>query len=345
MPSLLIDHPGLRPLRAKFLTACSTWGNYTFELGWEGVARIDRLRPDPLVATSAIIDWKERRKEPPHFRVPYETQPFCCVNFFLWELTKDDRYLEAIYEETKRWVAEAERDEAGNFLHDGRYLLLDRLQEYAGRCIRTGCLCNDVSLIDEGLRQWGSQAKILRFASSGLWSQGCHWRGAGLRSPGAWSRGQGWLLRGLSESLIDLPWEHRGHSLLRGLFKDAVDSLLETQGADGAWHRILTQPADRSLPDSSGTGMIFAYMHRAKSCAWIEDSADLTNAINGARDFLSKALTEDGRIYHGCPGPGPLQSEAAYLGHELSSPVDEPHAIFAWFLAAALEYEYRSTPS
>lgn len=334
-PTRLIQHPGLQKLYRGFVQTEQLWGDYAFELTWESVGRLEQVLWPEEGAPRSVIELKRRRGEAPSAVIPYQRQPFACLELFLWESTGEEAYLDGIHAETRRWSQEAVRDAAGNYLHEGRYLLIDRLQEFAGRCIRIGCLRDDEDLVTEGLRQWTLQEKILRLPQSGLWGQGRDWVGPGVLSPGAWSRGQGWVLRGLTESLCDLPSGHPGEPVLRGLLEDLMTSLQDTQACDGSWHRLLNRPPAATLPDSSGTGMIVAYICRAIHAGWIEETPQVSGILERAVDYLYEVLDAEGRVKDGCPGPGPLESEEPYLGASQPSPDNEHHAVFAWMLAAA----------
>jgi len=343
----LLAHPGLEAMRSRFVDTGELWGNYRFDLCWEAVVRLDIPQATER-GLKSLLELKAKRGQPPGASTPYKDQPFACLEFVLWERTGEKRYLDAIHAETLHWCRGAARDEDGLFVHEhtrgepGGKFLIERGQAYATRCMRIGSLVDDPIILFEGLRQWKAFETVLFDQSKGLWCQGKGWVAPGQLSPGRWSRAQGWVLRGLTGSLVDLKESHPAKQRLTGLLEATIRALVARQSSDGSWHRLLNRSENDSPPDSSGTGMIVAYVSRAINEGMIEADDMLEASIDRARKFLYNSLSVDGHVSHGCPSPGPLYSEEEFLKGGLKSPVDEPHAVFAWLLAAA--YERPSEP-
>lgn len=330
---------GFRKLRQQLLDETPSWGPYPINLNLEAVLLLDRELGTPQ-ALEFALETKKRRKEAPGAVVSYEAQPFCCPEFILWRESGDDRYLEPMFAETRRMVAQLPRGADGIVLHPdgqgGLGILVDSLQDYASRCTRAGVLDQDDSLIAEALQQWLQHEALLRDPHTGLWAQGQGWLKDPLAlSPGAWSRGQGWLVRGLTQCLDILP-EGDAHQKLCAVLNNLAHALDRAQAPNGLWHRLCHRPPNESLPDSSGSGMIYHALSLALRRGWLEDpEGRWPERLQRAWEGLGKCIDAEGHVLFSCPGHGPLESEADYLGQEAANPVDESHGRHALLLAAA----------
>ncbi len=259
----------------------------------------------------------EQRGHGPGAVVPYEAQPFCHVNYKLYEVTGDERYVRPFVQETARYRREVTRSPEGAIAHyrdhPGRHLLIDMLQDYASRMAQAGALSGDEAFFAECVEQHRIYRGLLRNADSGLWSQGRGWlEEPTALSPGAWSRGHGWLMRGMVDSLCALP-RGSGHAReMRGYLHELADALLAVQAPDGSWHQLLHLPAEESCSDSTGTGLVCYNMLRAVREGFLPAEEYRAAALR-AWDAVVRCVTEEGIVTDACPGPGPLRAVDAYV--------------------------------
>jgi rhamnogalacturonyl hydrolase YesR len=271
--------------------------------------------------------------------VPFEKEPFGSLTYALWRHTGDSSWRDGFLQESERCRREMPISPDGIALHPrgeqrggGLATVIDAMQEFVCRLVRAGVASGDASYIDNALGQWRSSRAVLRDPQTGLWSQGRGWLSDDPEqlSPGAWSRGHGWLFRGLTASLRALPPESAAALEFRGYLKELADPVIPLQAADGMWHCLLTRPLAASPPDSSGTAMIATGLAESVRKGWLfGESYDA--AARRAFATLPGYVTADGVVRSTSPGPGPLQSEEAYL--VASFPPGNDHGTFALLFA------------
>jgi rhamnogalacturonyl hydrolase YesR len=191
--------------------------------------------------------------------IPYQRQPFASINYALYNATGDNNWLPIFIRESVFLRDESKRSPEGAVLYYSRAekgthaLLIDFIQEYCARMARCGKITWDDSFFSECVSQFQIYRSILRDHQSGLWSQGKGWsiEEPDRLSPGAWSRGHGWLLRGLTESLANMPRDSREFKELQNILKELVEALLPLQDKNGRWHALLNLKTTRSEEHTS----------------------------------------------------------------------------------------------
>ncbi len=271
----------------------------------------------------------------------YQSELFGCFSYALYRATDDRKWVLSFVSETERVKRVSLRSPEGASLAPrgelaghGPTMLLDAIQEYAARMARTGAMTGDRSFNIEAARQIQLYRDLLRDPKTGLWSQGRHWLPdqPEALSPGAWSRGHGWLMRGLIASLEVLPKDSQEFVQMRNHLQELADALLPLQKPDGTWHALLHRPASESSADTSGTAMIATGLSRAWREGWLED-VKYVEAAQRSFAVLPSYVAANGDVRSASPGPGPLVSEANYLGTVF--PPRNPHGTYSVLFAAA----------
>ena len=305
-----------RRVAGSFMARDRVWGNYTLDLALEAMLEMDRVTGDREYLPYVQSVMKRRGREP-GVTVPWESQPFCHVDYKLYEVTGDTCYVEPFVAETDRYRREVTRSPEGAIAHrpkePGRHLLIDMLQDYAARMAQAGRLSGDESFFAECAEQHRIYRRLLRDPETGLWRQGRGWLEDPMElSPGTWSRGQGWLIRGMVDSLRALPSDSRHAEELRGYLAELADALVAHQAPDGSWHQLPHLPPEESYPDSTGTGLIYYNLAVALDAGFLGGNR-CRRAAERAWARIPDFVTRDGAVLDACPGPGPLRSIEPYL--------------------------------
>lgn len=313
------------------------WGSYALDLALEAMLEFDRAADCPELHDYAL-GVVAKRGWPDESPV-YTAQPFCHLNYAVYEVTGDAKYIQPFVSESARYRNEVTRSPEGAITHKvdepGRYLLIDQLQDYASRMAQTGKLTGDKTYFAECAEQFRIYRSIVRDPETGLWCQGRGWLDDPMElSPGAWSRGQGWLMRGLVNSLCALPPDSLEFSEVQGYLQEVAEALVAVQAPDGMWHSLLHLPPKQSAPDSSGTGLIIYNLARALDEGFLNDPCFRISAERAVASLMNY-VTPEGLILQVCPAPGPLKSIEPYLGTDGLTEDGEGHGPFGVIFACA----------
>jgi rhamnogalacturonyl hydrolase YesR len=270
--------------------------------------------------------------------IPYESQPFCHINYIIGKTTGEQGWLKLFSEETMRYRREASFSADGAItLNDknipGRPMLVDLLQDYASRLAQTSAITGDKSLSEDCVEQFRIYHHVLCDQKTGLYSQGRGFLPDPAKcSPGAWSRGHGWLMRGMVESLDVIPRNNASYAELLGYLHELANALLAVQDQNGMWHQLLHLPFEDSYPETSGSALIAAYLAKAWRLKLLPDLKYRDAALRAFRS-VAKQVDERGTIAGTCKGPGPLRSIDDYL--RTQGEPNDPHGLFAVLFACA----------
>ena len=115
-----------------------------------------------------------------------------------------------------------------------------------------------------------------------------------------WSRGNGWAFAGTARILEWLPPDDPDRPRYVELLRTMAAALAKVQGADGMWRPNLADPAENSMPESSGTGF-FCY-----GLAWginhrVLDRDTYRPVVQKAWTGLTRAVGQDGEVQWGQP--------------------------------------------
>lgn len=336
-PSASMPEGIAQRVASRVMLRDKVWGNYTLDLALEAMLELDRVADCPALRDYALGVVEQRgwpEKSPNH-----KGQPFCHLNYKVYEATGDKAYIQPFVSESERYRNEVARSPEGAIAHyadqPGRHLLIDQLQDYAARMARAGQLSDDQTCFTECAEQFRIYRSIVRDPETGLWCQGRGWLDDPMElSPGAWSRGQGWLIRGLVDSLCALPRDSKEFAEVQGYLQELAEALLAAQAPDGMWHQLLHLPPEQSAPDSTGTGLIIYNFARALDEGYLDDPRVRKSAAK-AFDALTQYITPEGVVLQACPGPGPLRSIEPYLGKDGKIEDGESHGPFCVIYACA----------
>lgn len=341
----MISHGAERPMAEQIAKRVADrvmlhnqiWGSYTFDLALEAMLEFDRVAKSPQMRRYVldVIHQRNWIENPPL----YTAQPFCHLNYKIYEATSDLRWVEPFVEQSKQYRKEVTRSAEGAVAHKpdepGRHLLIDQLQDYAARMARTGKVTGDTSCFAECAEQFRIYRKLVRNPETGLWRQGRGWLDdPAVLSPGAWSRGQGWVVRGMVDSLCALPKDSAEFEEVKTYLQELADALLKTQAPDGMWHQLPHLPPDQSTPDTTGTGLIIYGFARALTEGFVTDP-QLKQSAERAFEALTDYVTEEGIVLQASPGPGPLTSIQPYLAMDGKTEDGEGHGPFSVLFACA----------
>ena len=330
-----------RQVARPFMEKGEVWGAYHVDLTWEAMLGYDDAS-GMNEFRGYVLDKIHERGWTPETKVPYETQPFCHVNYLLGKATGQRGWLDSFATETQRYRKEAVFTPEGAItLRDknvaGHPMLLDLMQDYASRLAQTAAINGDDALYEECAGQFWIYRQILRNPTNGLYSQGRGFLGDPLElSPGAWSRGHGWLMRGMVESLAVMPRDSVAYKELQGYLRELADALLAVQDKDGMWHQLLHLPFADSYPETSGTALISYNLARAWKLGLLPDERYRAAAIRAFQE-VARRVGENGAVAGTCKAPGPLRSIENY--YRAPGEPDDPHGHFAvLFACAGMQY-------
>ncbi len=289
-------------VRERFVRHDQVWGSYTLNLTLEALLIWD-LTTGETADVAYVREILRRRNKAFGERIPWTAQPFCHIDFRLYQATGDECYAQTFIAESERCRNKVPRMLTNLASHDppnnpGRHLLIDFLQDYACRMAQAGRLSGVAAFYDECVAQYKGYRQYLRDPDTGLWHTALGWQPDPLApTSGAWSRGHGWLLRGLVESLEQMPRDSTWHHSLAAMTRELADALLQVQQATGLWHQLLHLPVWESYPDSTGTGFLSAYLR----LAWLRGilpEPRYRDAADRAFEGLKSLITQNGLILH-----------------------------------------------
>jgi rhamnogalacturonyl hydrolase YesR/glycerophosphoryl diester phosphodiesterase/pimeloyl-ACP methyl ester carboxylesterase len=324
----------------RFVQANRHERNYRFDLALGALLELSEVGADPkyLQHVLGVID---RRGWQPTSDISFREQSFTCLNYRLFQTTRDRAWLPVFLAESRKCREQKARSLEGAVLHPrgrqrggGEALLLDDMQEFTARMARAGAHSGDAAFFAEAARQIRLYRAIVRDPQTGLWHQGRGWLSdrPDAVSPGTWSRGHGWLLRGLTAAVAEMPRDSEEFREMQATLVELADALVTRQQPSGMWHCLLDRPATASPPESSGTAMIATALARA----WREGTLvgdRYREAADRAFQALPQYVDSAGLVLGVSPGPGPLESEEPWL--VASFPPDNDHGPFALMFAAA----------
>lgn len=294
------------------------WGNYCLDLIHEGMLEYG-LATGNQDFNNYVFDILKKRKSTPDKIYKWESQPFCHINYKLYEVTKGKRYIKPFIDESIKYFESVKRSSDGLVLHHSPKVssrdnvLIDSLQDYASRMAETGKITGDEKYYKECVEQYRLHRNVLCNKENGLWSNGRGW-GKDINEicQGFWSRGHGWLIRGMVNSLCVLPKKSEYYTEMQEYLVELADALIKVQDQDGMWHKMLHFDFKNSPTETSGTALICANFLKAINNGFLigakyEESAIL--AFQG----LQKYITEEGIIKNVDHRGGPLKSMEGYL--------------------------------
>ena len=327
-----------------FATAEQAWGAYHLDFTLEAMLMLDEVRGETRYLPVVEGVWATRGLASGD-TINFRSQPFCALNFALFQASGDSTFVAPFLHESERFFQEVGRSPEGAITHKfeqpGRYLLIDYLKEYVSRMAKAAYLSGEARYAEEAAQQVRLYRQLLRDPETGLYVQGRGWLDDPMAlSPGAWSRGQGWLMHGLTDALRWLPPGSVAAQEVQAALAELAAALLARQDAQGMWHQLVHLPPGQSYPESSGTALIAYALARAVHEGWLPEEP-YAAAAQGAFVALRAYVGPEGEVHGTCRGPGPLASLEGYL--DTPPPDTDPHGppALLWALAGEILLENR----
>jgi rhamnogalacturonyl hydrolase YesR len=174
---------------------------------------------------------------------------------------------------------------------------------------------------------WDTVSYLQDPSSSLFWRDGSYF---GQTCPGGgnmfWSRGNGWVIAGTARVIDALPQNYANRDKYVSLFKAMAATLLTLQRQDGYWGSCLTNTADYTEPETSGTSA-FAFAFAWGINRGILDPAEYRAATDKAWSALGSAVDSSGAL-------GWVQAVGAAPGDSVQSNT-EPYASGLFLLAGS----------
>ena len=185
---------------------------------------------------------------------------------FLYEQTRDEKYL-PVMEAWGRWVmTELPRTEEGGFQHvtsdcyNAQQLWDDTLFMTVLFLYRAGVLLNQESWQQEARYQFLLHIKYLHCAETGLWYHGWCFEGRHHFGKAFWARGNSWFTAGGVDFLEWLPEGDPVRRLVLNTWKEQCGALLAAQDPDtGLWHTLVDQE-DSYLETSASAAIAYGLL-------------------------------------------------------------------------------------
>lgn len=183
---------------------------------------------------------------------------------FLYEDTKDSRYLPYLEQWAKWAMDEMPRTDEGGMQHETygpsntNQLWDDTLMMTALPLAKIGKLLNRQDYVEEAKRQFLIHIKYLTDKKTGLWYHGWTFEEHHNFAEALWARGNCWVTIVIPEILeiLDLPKNDSFYEFLIGSLNRQVESLKKFQHESGLWHTLIND-SDSYLESSATAG--FAY--------------------------------------------------------------------------------------
>ncbi len=239
------------------------------------------------------------------------------ILFFMYEKTKDERYLTAI-KTLRKQLDNHPRTNSGGLWHKKIYpyqMWLDGLymgQPFYARYISE---YEDGKNFDDVAHQFEVCYKQTFDEKTGLllhaWDESKQMGWADKKtgkSPNFWSRSLGWYVMALVDVLDYFPQDHPKRDMLIQQLNDLSTALLKVQDASGIWYQVPNFPnREGNYLESSGTAMFAYAFSKGVRKGYLPESFKV--AANKAFDGLVKELVtvdEDGEIHltQTCKGAG-----------------------------------------
>jgi len=107
---------------------------------------------------------------------------------------------------------------------------------------RLARLTEETRFADEAVQQIALLDKELRDTNWGVWHLGSTEQ---HRTPSLWGRGSAFSLRGVLDTLVELPENHPGKTALTRIAERMAKSFIKLQSDAGLWRQVLDEPATR----------------------------------------------------------------------------------------------------
>ncbi|QMV43143.1 glycoside hydrolase family 88/105 protein [Cohnella cholangitidis] len=230
----------------------------------------------------------------------------------LYEVTKDERYIETAKEMAEYLTHEAVRFGDGIFQHTvnsetynfPEQAWVDTMFMAGYFLLRIGKLLNREDYFADGLRQYHGHENVLQDSRTNLYYHG--WDNiAGNHMSGIhWARGNSWAALTMARALDIVPVDLPNFMVIEGSLRDQLSALVRLQDESGLWHTILDDPSS-PLETSGSAGIAAALLTKGRL---------YNKYTQRSIDGIVARITEDGTVTGVSAGTAVMKDAAGYRG-------------------------------
>jgi rhamnogalacturonyl hydrolase YesR len=242
------------------------------------------------------------------------------LDWMLYDVTGDRKWLEGLEENARKWLANTRRDREGVLLDPrGRYTV-DVFSGHFTVPIIYGAITKDPRFFDEALHHFKVYQSYLEDPSTGVWySRWGHSLHPNRPNPGLWSRGNGWLASAWGEVMHLWDRAHPGYRTILKHWQEYCRSIAAFQTPSGMFRQLLNRP--NSFEETSGTGLFCEGF--ARGVAHKTLPAEFATVAWRAFCGLRAVTDRNGNIHNSSTLAGGYNFERQY---ESCPRFNEPHA-------------------
>ncbi|MFC0212002.1 glycoside hydrolase family 88 protein [Paenibacillus chartarius] len=230
----------------------------------------------------------------------------------LYEVYKDEKYLDTVKEMAEFLTHEAERFGDGIFQHTvnseaynfPEQAWVDTMFMAGYFLLRVGTLLGRNDYIEDGLRQYHGHENLLQDSVTNLYYHG--WDNIAQNNMSAihWARGNSWAALTMARALDLVPVTHPSFMLIDGSLRDQLSALVRLQDESGLWHTIVDDPTS-PLETSGSAGIATALLTRGRL---------YNKYIQKSIDGILARITADGTVTGVSAGTAVMNDADGYKG-------------------------------
>lgn len=230
----------------------------------------------------------------------------------LYEVTKDEKYLDTVKEMADFLTTQAERfgdeilqhtvnSETYNFPEQA---WVDTMFMAGYFLLRVGILLSNDDYFELGLKQYHGHENVLQDAKTNLYYHGWDHIAQNNMSAIFWARGNSWAALTMARALHLVAVTHPSFMIIDGSLRDQLSSLVRLQDESGLWHTILD---DRAAPlETSGSaGIATALLTRGRL---------YNKYTQKSIDGILARITEEGTVTGVSAGTAVMNNAEGYKG-------------------------------
>ena len=255
---------------------------------------------------SYLIDWYERRIAEGLPEKNVNTMAPMLTLAFLYEETRDERYLK-VCNEWVSWIANnMPRTKDGGIQHivtgetnEGQ-LWDDTLYMTVMFLAKMGMLLDRKDYIEESIRQFLVHTKYLFDKKTGLWFHGWTFKGNHNFAEALWARGNSWITAGIPDYIEITGVEGAVKQYLIDTLNAQIEGLAKFQRNDGMWHTLIDD--SQSYVETSATAGFGYGILKAARCGYVDFKYRLVG--EKALSAVIERIAKDGTIEEVSYGTG-----------------------------------------
>ncbi|MDQ1913217.1 glycoside hydrolase family 88 protein [Paenibacillus sp. GD4] len=230
----------------------------------------------------------------------------------LYEVYKEEKYLDTVKEMAEFLTNEAERFGDGIFQHTvnsesynfPEQAWVDTMFMAGYFLLRVGALLKRDDYFEDGLKQYHGHENCLQDSVTNLYYHG--WDNLAQNNMSAihWARGNSWAALTMARALNLVPVTHPSFMLNDGSLRDQLSALVRLQHESGLWHTIVDDPT-APLETSGSAGIATALMTRGRI---------YNKYTQRSIDGILARITEDGTVTGVSAGTAVMNDAAGYKG-------------------------------